>query len=299
VSGVLWTPAVERGRLWSWWDPSDVRTLTMASGKVSAIADKGPWNMTLSQATDSRRPVRAWLRGRACLEVPFTDNSTVDTTEACLEGTINASAPLDPDYSVIWAVVEAPDADQSGAIVKLGSDTTGYGIGMGSSTWDSASAAATVVSLREQVTWEVPVGSFVLRNECAIYGFQTQGSVTTLWKRSRNGHPAFERYDPARVNVLDYEGAARLFGYVADAGGPQPRYWAGKIGEVIVVPDSRNAPLCRRIEGYLSAKWGIRLQPGHPYYNRAPLAVGGSLLRVPSRTLRPALDLSVNGWSAV
>jgi hypothetical protein len=236
------------------------------------------------------------IGGRAALESVGSDSDRV-----CLVGTPNPAAPTGGSYHAVWAVVEAPDVAQSGACIKFGDYSSGYGFGQGFNRWDDGPAQeyGTLIALRELLSWVVPSPSLELRGERALVSFGVDADVSTIWKRSRKGFPRYQRVSPGTDRTMyAVSGQLSLFGYEANDFGIKYRYWAGKIGEVVALSDRRDVALTARIEGYLAHKWNIPLQPGHPYATRPPvLLTGGPGLTQPSRILRPIATLANSGWT--
>jgi hypothetical protein len=204
----------------------------------------------------------------------------------CLTGAVGGAggAPLTASYAQVWMVVEAPDVDQVGAFLKIGGETTGYGVGMGAGSFNHyGTSSGTLIALREHLSWVIPSSPIQLRGERALVAFFCDGSVLRMWKRSRFGNAAYSRYASGGTGVNALSGAANLFGYTLSDS--TRRYCQGKIGEV---------------EGYLAQKWRIPLTIDHPYAARAPkVGMDADPILLPSRRLVPKFDVSVSGWTGV
>ena len=268
--GTPWTPAVVRSRLFAWWDCGDEAAVTMTSTGCSRLADKGPNGFHMVQATTSAQPQSALLNGRPALA---GNGST--TTIAC---DISGVGTFSADNHWVIFVAQAPDIDQAGAMLKMGNATSGYGLGMGFLTMDDGTAFGlqsygTFLAIRENVAWDFTSHSMTARGGTLVVSYQPKYSWLKVYGYCPQAGARVQFVQDSAGAVNNISNTLQLFGYdVTSTGFGATRMWQGVLGEVVVL-NSMELRLAQRIEGYLANKWGIPLNPGHPFVNGSPTRV--------------------------
>jgi hypothetical protein len=250
-----------------WFDASDAATLTIASGKASAWANKGSAGGALAQVTASIQPsysATGWGGVLPCLTGDGMDSGTVisaaiaglvgnfwifaiaerGTQSDVNAGTISRAfiATTDAAGARAFFGPQRPTGDPTQSILAA---QAGAGTVATVSGWTNGNKALLFADLRTVVQ--------VGLNGAAPTGAGTHG-VTDMFSD-------FCVFGDSRVGTTAQRG----------------RHFAGKIGEVLVVdpsvlPGSGSAAERQQFEGYAAWHWGIQgsLPSDHPYQYGPP-----------------------------
>jgi hypothetical protein len=116
---------------------------------VNCSLSDGPiWTGAVDRTIgDTSVPVAARPGGFAAFQSYQSASRRIDITGGFGLGATNASF-------AVWAMVSS-SVNNRGPFIKIGSTTTGYGIGIGSATWDTATGTADteIIALLEAVRW--------------------------------------------------------------------------------------------------------------------------------------------------
>ncbi len=281
MSGVLWTPDVERGgRLRAWYDMADTARIERNEGyfldrskNLVAVGDKSGLGREASQRSAMLVQPR-WgyrrLNRRPVMTISQGDNESLDAVNPTGPNTYSVG---DKGFCVV-------------AVVAALAWTNGPGNdGSGTYPWDR------LLWGTGQPLWSCKAindhWSIQVRNNDGLYleGWQLRpivtGKAVILSSHYRFGDPEGYNFrgwvsgDLAQQQVASWgiiHPDPPRFGYINGQGG------LFDVAEYIFLIDGEDHGLRQRTEGYLAHKWGISLATNHPYYNRAPLAVGGSSL---------------------
>lgn len=245
----LWTPAnYGAGVVGSWHDPSDSATVTLASGKVSQITDKGANGYTEAQASAGSQPtyVASLLNGLNGED--FGSGGGPYYT---------SSRPGNPSVLSFVGVIQWHGV---GPASIFGASTAG-GLQLRISGGD-------MQLLRQQVAL---IGS----STGAAIGADVWAIVTASYRPSTGAY-SFRVNGTARgsgTSVQTPAASTTLVGAQTTGGGEVfNRYMAERLA---LASDTLSD--VQLAEGYLAWKWGLQasLPGGHPYASAAPTTGGG------------------------
>jgi hypothetical protein len=220
------TPPVSGYTLWL--DASDAASLTLSGSNVSAWADRSGNN---NNATEGDQP---------------TYNATAQNGLGGIEFTgaqvLNLPLGIAGSTASIFAVVRLTIPWQ-GVAVKIGDQGSGYGVGIGNTTFDSQGLNA--VASYDGYGWLAGSTSLSTSN-AMILSLIVGGSSGTLYldavsQQTISGSP----FAPANYASIGGYGGGQRTG----------RDWYGTIYEVLVYPSALSSGQQAEIQSYLSSKW--------------------------------------------
>ena len=261
VGPELWTPA--QITTYTWIDPSDSSTVTLASGVIEQIDDQsGNGHHLLQNADTSRRAYySSGINGLNCIdlrgsEVMYLDDNNGDNTTA------------------MYFVAETTASSATNqAIVRrgFGSESLGYTYRFNGTTGDLSGFFRIGSTNRG-------LGNLSSPPTPAIYEVQlteSGGNTTIEAYHTANSWSGPSTYSGVLANQTDDVKPVIGGAYTSDDWGGTgfSDFFRGFIGEIIYITGatvtSTNQDL---IQGYLAWKWGLEgdLPVGHPYKNAAP-----------------------------
>ncbi len=253
-----WTPSNATVEVRCWLDCADTARVTVASGRVSAFADKSGFSNNAAQATVNYRP--AWGTNGPGNEYAMTFDGSNDR----LEIADHASLQFSTSNFAVWVV--GTFASSSVWCEVISKDYFGFEIfsADGTTNWSSriASYMGGAVAATQQA-WKL---NGYVTNQWGLLSLQRQGashqqvyvdgvagekSATNLSSVSRVGKD---------INIGKRTGAT--------PGDP----FKGSIAEVVVTFGSFAEGEREKFEGYLAHKWGLEanLPAEHPYKEAWP-----------------------------
>jgi hypothetical protein len=285
VSGVLWTPWSLRGRYQMyWWDASVVRSRAVSStNRVTAWRDLVQ-GVTLTEvyATGSspqwsprglnKRPAIGPFTGSDFLRsATSTVSFASDDLNVFAAARSDSAAGLNRNDRLTAYIADGEVDDYAGAGSLI---PVLYKNGSGN------------LSLYKELDWRAEIAN-------------TSGVPFVAWSGFASGATAIRRSgvdgSPETMTGGIGNTGRIVIGDTQYANGLD--FWDGVVGEVLYINGTMSFADLERVEGYLAHKWGIPLVRSHPYFNRPPLAVGGSALMLPTRTLVPTSTVSNVGWT--
>lgn len=225
--------------LFAWYDASDSASITLNGSNISQINDKSGNGRNLTQSTATLQPARlaSGINGRAVIAPDGTDDRLLLSADI---------AAFKPRYVV---GVFMPRSTNSGAYVKVGSDSNGFAIGQGNGTLDTATAIE-AVGIHEVFAWR-DSNITMTQDKAVVYSYQYE---TSIFRVSPYGTA-----DLANANMNDPTNI-QLGGYGTQPGGINVlRYTDGYIGEFLIYTTVPTDSGIRAIERYLGQKWGVTI----------------------------------------
>lgn len=261
LQGRLWSPEIAPLTLWL--DAADLSTLSVGTQGVDAWRDKS--GKARDATTTVRRPaiLQNAQNGRPAVNFTASAATKLDTPDfsiapnrqfcafvvASTAGLLGGST-----YRRLWVAKGVnPDSLAAGATYAQGYMGSGADAGSAMSIAGGGGITAPVVS---GLGDPAPV--------LLTIAFGTARAASNENTISANGG--------ARQSLTAQSGALsptgiRIGSDVGTAGGSS---WNSWIAEVIFT-DALDFSTLQEIEGYLAWKWGIPLDPAHPFVNRPPL----------------------------
>ena len=204
--------------LYSWYDPSDLSTITEVAGAVSQLDDKGPNGKDITQGSGSSQPTTGTqtINGLNVLNYDGGDslrNSAYDLT--LLDTDVLISAVFDADNTVVkricgWSVVTTAQH----------MDAQGYGNFFGS-VWVLTGVALSAVP--------------------HLQTSRVADASSELWQ------------DTISADTAAYASQANVTPAFFDVGQSGGSAFLGKIAEIVLYTDASERV---ELETYLKAKWG-------------------------------------------
>ena len=288
MSGVLWTPAMERGtRLQCWLDADDTRTVerfhnsSFGERQLQLVYDKAQGHLaSVSAIADDRRP--QWVSVR---EANYRHMIKMWQTDYVFLDANGEGAMIDNPFSIgskgtvilcvgmvrEWqgGTIDSGNGtyliDRAGnlgnPLMSIKCDTSGF--------WciQMRDNGGTGINNSPMTTRSIVGGRMELFSIA-----HTSASTTPVTHRVWAAGTSVYAANPSGLGMITLQ--YPRIGYGAQTTAASDAY----VGEYIVCNDGEDDRLRQRIEGYLAHKWNIRLATNHPYYNRPPLSVGGSSL---------------------
>jgi len=240
----LWTPA--EIAVAAWYDASDPATITLVSGKVSAVADKSGNSRDLGQGTDSLRPTMstAYQNGLDVLTFDGVDDRligglaspigaakvTVITVFKYAAYNTWCAAPVCLDYNALGKPIRRYNAN-----VTINNTTT-----------------TSALNLRDLSYIFMMYAAVVTKDAGGAGVHNFAESIDAVASASTNNGGTWDMTNQAVTLGGTYDGGATL---------------NGSIAEVVILDGSQTTDTIQLIEGYLAHKWGLEssLPSGHPY----------------------------------
>lgn len=247
IQGRLWTPQTSTLAVKSWYDCSDISTLTVST-RITEWRDKSGNGWHLANATNGPSLTQ---NGKNGLAVAYFDNKTLSTASAfTLTG--------NPSFS-FFIVYQKTDSIQGCAFGWGDYNLTGTSCGI-----DDTSSAGNV-RIAYANSRDFNVTSLAVNSWNILSYTKSPGAINTTSTAFRNGAdaaatghssdtPAIASNPLVVGQIANYTGN-RLFGY---------------IGEFLILSETASPGDRQRVEGYLSHKWAIPLSALHPFVNRPP-----------------------------
>lgn len=225
-----------------WLDANDAGTITLASGAVSAWADKSGNGRNASQATPANRPTTTTVNGKTAILFDGVSDGLDFTGVARTEET--------------WIIAAAQAASQTGQRQLLSDGTDGNGLSATTASvmlFEASFGGFTEGTDRLRVQWSsnasTPLGPAILsavRSSAAggfvyINGTQRGGAVS----------PFTSSFSTAKSDTMS------KIGYYS----PSLYQFNGWIGEILCYNRALTASERISVERYLGSKWGIAIGP--------------------------------------
>ena len=257
-----WTPESDTSLL-GWYDPSDLTTVTPASGgPVITLADKSPRGYDMEQTVVAQRPESGsrTLNNLNVIACSSTDSQHLENTDGFTIGSngnisIFMVAEIDSinntTDSVFSINAEADDFQfQSNNATQFNGSLSVADPGENLTLLDGPYAGPSIYNA---------VFDWATRHEYTVYMDGTQDSA---------GSQDYQK----RIATCDQ---FRLF-----CNRPVNTSPDGAFGEVVVTSDVSDGKR-QKIEGYLAHKWGLagNLDIGHPYKASPPLIIRDNVLQ--------------------
>jgi hypothetical protein len=223
------TPPVTGYNLWL--DASYSPSLTLSGSLVSGWADRSINANNATQATSGDQPTYVASSQNGLGDIDFTGAQT-----------LNLPLGIAGSTASIFAVVRLTIPWQ-GVAVKIGDQGSGYGVGIGNTTFDSQGLNA--VASYDGYGWLAGSTSLSTSN-AMILSLIVGGSSGTLYldavsQQTISGSP----FAPANYASIGGYGGGQRTG----------RDWYGTIYEVLVYPSALSSGQQAEIQSYLSSKW--------------------------------------------
>ena len=255
----LWTPVVLPLTLWL--DAADLSTLTVGASGVDAWRDKS--GNARDATTTVRRPafLANALNGRPAVNFTAASATKLDTPDFSIAPNrqfcafvVASTAGLLTNFRRLWTAKGVnPDSLAAGSTYAQGYMGSGANAGTAMMIAGGSGTTAPVV------TGLGNTAPFLLTG-----AFGTAGAAANENTVSANGG--------ARQSLTAQSGALSTTGIRigSDTGTASTSSWNSWIAEIIFT-GAIDFPALQKIEGYLAWKWGITLNPAHPFVNRPPL----------------------------
>ena len=243
MQGRLWNPAILRPLFW--FDVSDISTLALdSSNKVSQIRDKSGFNRHISQGNSSLLPTY----------IPVDKSIRAQSDQRLA---LSSQIAFNGDFSFILVVAALGDiiaAFDSTYSLDFASYGTAW-LWAKDSTWGQLGSSG-----RAATRFESP--SFVTINNIML----TTPTLTSFRRTGTNlvfqiGKTVVQKTANSVVAYIDFP-----IGQIQNNIPVDNRYY-----EVIAFDRALSDPELQALQGYLSAKYKLEIEPTHPYINNPPL----------------------------
>lgn len=248
--GGAWSPA-DLADLAAWYDASDTTTITSASGRVSAFADKGPNGYNLSQGTGTRQPKTgaATLNGLNVLSWDGDYDMDYDAGSDAIDLaplTVCAVVTADPTNNQYRRIISArrsatTTADYEAAnflLNRTNVNTPTFNMG---GNGVQASGPTGVASTGLLVTGKATASGVSIAVDGGTPVTASGTATISAMRYLRLGNEC-----PATGNPPDTVGGASS-------------EWRGDIAEVVLVAADLTGTDLDNLQTYLADKWGITL----------------------------------------
>jgi hypothetical protein len=294
-----WTPRVlmQRGLAY-WWDASYARSLSVASNlQVTSWVDR------VSGLTLTSRNTAAATDGPYYAARGLNGHPSIDFTES--KHTVLASgasaASIGGDQITVFGVGMLRSSAGGSGYNRV----TGFQYSSDANDYGSLDSVIPILSLNPSHAAEA-IGSY-RNNGAKAAGHTPVLYANAIWtaRSTGGGGGVMEfRQNGDAASVESYGANFGATGRIAVGGqgwDTSIDVWDGYISEVLWFRRALTRLEQQRVEGYLSAKWGVPLNVNHPHAQRSLRTVNrrGSVLASPyTRILTPQSDVSNNGWVA-
>lgn len=241
--GRLWTPDSSEIPIASWFDASDLSTITYGTSGISEWRDKSGKNNHATQATDANRPT-------------LSTYSLIQKTVISFSGTQSLSSALSASSASesIFAIVQSA----GGSIQTiLGASNDG-----GRQFRIETSNQLGFIRQNQAALAFSGVGNLLQTNKYTLIQLQYDATTSQFYQ---NGNLLG---GPTTVSPSLTASRTTLIGQ-----GPLgAERWVGQIAEIISVQSVLSEKNRQTIEGYLSWKWNLLdlLSSSHPFISRPP-----------------------------
>lgn len=247
----LWTPADINTE--SWFDASDISTITESSGLVSQIDDKSGNNRHMVQATAENQPTTGvrTLNGLNVLDFDAANDKLLATAYPL---------PASGDLMMIGVFQPEDVVDNSDSLWSMNA-ANDFQFSAGGVSGPDFLAELTVTNIGSGVTGDVA------HNGPSVYGnvFDFAGAsellifIDGIGNTNNPGTYTTQLSSPQEFRLMANRNDSRRIG--------------GAMAEIVLTEDVSIATR-QRIEGYLADKWGTEanLANGHPYQFGPPRA---------------------------
>lgn len=260
--GRLWTPDVLRPNLSFWQDAADQSTITIATG-VSEWRDKSGNNRHFTQATGANQPSYS---DTGFLGLP---GITFDGTNDNLRLTGISGQIANQTHGVHW-VFRRISGNTGGSgynptvSVMPSNGASDFGALHYVKQSNNLGASYPYYNAPSSFSYDLTSGTAYNNGIGYVMSFQANApSAATAWSVHRNGTLEGSTNSIGTPNTSND-------GYVLAHQISPARYLNCVFAEVLMVQNT-NARIRQIVEGYLAWKWGITLDPAHPFVNRPPL----------------------------
>lgn len=262
----LWTPNNLATQPVGYWDASDSSQLTLNSGNVASIANKGT-GPAMAQSTTSAQPALTSNAINSLSAMTFNGSTDFLSAAAAYNQTAAWSFAVLIKPATASGMMQILDADENvsprvAQYVRCDNgyyDSIAFDSGTNPHTTSTGSGAAVVANTVAMLTGTFDQTTLNLYLNGTLIGSAT-GSGTG---NSGSKAPTIGVY------------------YLAN-NGTYITYFNGLIGEIVQAPNSWSTSDRQEVEGYMAWKWGTQasLPSSHPYKNAAPTT--GSTATLPA-----------------